>query len=657
MKLVIVESPTKSKTISKYLGKDYKVVASYGHICDLAIDGDDGLGVDIKNDFLPHYEIDPRKAGTVKGIKKLAESADEIILATDPDREGEAISWHLARVLDLDISKTKRLEFHEITPYGIKNAIESPRTIDLPLVEAQETRRILDRIIGFKLSKLLNAKIHSKSAGRVQSVVLKLIVDREREIQNFVPEEYWTLHANIVNENKELCKALLTKINGEKVNLHSLEEKDNYVNNLPKEVWVLNKESKETKHYAPSPFTTSSLQQAAFNLFKMSTKKTMKVAQELFEGITLDKGSIGLITYMRTDAARISPLFAHNVKEYVSKNYGDNYYGFAPVKAKNGSNIQDAHEGIRVTHVDYEPDNIKSYLTDDQYKLYSLIWARSIACCMAPRLSNDTTITFTNVNKDEFEAKSQINTFDGYSKVYSKYEKKIEDSVINFDCKEKDVCQIKKIDAKQNFTKAPSRYSEASLVKAMEEKGIGRPSTYASTIDTIKARDYVSVSRGYLTPTEQGFLTTDSLQEYFSDVINVAYTADMEAKLDDIADSKISKSNVLNNFYIKFDEVYKYAFSTMPKEAPKTTGEICPKCGAELVMRKGKFGDFIGCSNYPTCNFIKEKEKEIPANAKKCPKCGGALLVRKGAYGSFLGCSNYPTCNYMESLKKRRFTK
>lgn len=655
MKLVIVESPTKSKTISKYLGKDYKVVASYGHICDLATDGDEGLGVDIKNDFMPHYEIDPRKAGTVKGIKKLAESAEEIILATDPDREGEAISWHLARVLDLDVKKTKRLEFHEITPFGIKNAIESPRVIDMPLVEAQETRRILDRIIGFKLSKLLNAKIHSKSAGRVQSVVLKLIVDREREINSFVPEEYWTLHANVINENKETCKALLTKINGEKAKISSQIAKDEFIANLAKEVRVLNKVSEEKKHYAPSPFITSTLQQAAFTFFKMSTKKTMKIAQELFEGVALDKGNIGLITYMRTDAARISPLFAHSVKEYVTQNFGENYYGFAPVKAKNGANVQDAHEGIRVTNVSYEPEKIKQYLSDDQYKLYSLIWARSVACCMSPRLSNNTTITFVNENKDEFEATSVVNIFDGYSKVYAKFEMKHEDNVINYNCEINDAGLIKKVDAKQNFTKAPARYSEASLVRAMEEKGIGRPSTYASTIDTIKARDYVSVTKGYLSPTEQGILTTDSLQDYFSDIINVTYTADMETKLDDIADSKISKSNVLNNFYIEFDKVYKHAFSTMPKEAPKTTGEVCPNCGAPLVTRKGKFGEFIGCSNYPSCNYMKQKEKEIPANAKKCPKCGGVLLVRKGAYGSFLGCSNYPSCNYMESLKKRRF--
>lgn len=657
MKLVIVESPTKSKTISKYLGKDYKVVASYGHVCDLAIDGEDGLGVDIKNNFLPHYEIDPRKAGTVKGIKKLADSAEEVILATDPDREGEAISWHLSRILDLDLEKTKRLEFHEITPFGIKNAIESPRIIDMPLVEAQETRRILDRIIGFKLSKLLNVKIHSKSAGRVQSVVLKLIVDREREIQSFVPEEYWTIHANVVNENKEICKALLTKVKGEKARIESVEAKDSFVNSLPKELIVLSKTNKESKHYAPAPFTTSTLQQAAFNQFKMSTKKTMKIAQELFEGVQLNKGSIGLITYMRTDSARISPLFAHNVKEYVSKVYGDNYYGFAPTKSKDGANIQDAHEGIRVTHVDYEPEKIKTYLTDDQYKLYSLIWARSVACCMSPRISGDSLIVFTNVNKDEFEAKSQKTIFEGYSKVYNQFEKKSDDSILNFTCKENDVAQVKKIEAKQNFTKAPARYSEASLVKVMEEKGIGRPSTYASTIDTIKARDYVSVSKGYLSPTDQGFLTTDNLQSYFSDIINVKYTADMETKLDDIAESKLSKTSVLNDFYMDFDKVYTYAFSTMPKEGPKSTGEICPKCGANLVVRKGKFGEFIGCSNYPNCNYIKEKEKVIPENAKKCPKCGGALLLRKGTYGNFLGCSNYPNCNYMESLKKRTFKK
>ncbi len=559
--------------------------------------------------------------------------------------------------MDLDIEKTKRLEFHEITPFGINKALESPRTIDLPLVEAQETRRILDRIIGFKLSKLLNAKINSKSAGRVQSVVLKLIVDREREIQSFVPEEYWTVYANIVNEKKEKCKALLTKINGKKERLKSLEEKNNFINSLAKELKVLSKTNKNVKHYAPSPFTTSTLQQEAFNHFKMSTKKTMKIAQELFEGVQLDNGSIGLITYMRTDSARISPLFAHNVKEYVAKTYGDNFYGFAPTKSKAGANVQDAHEGIRVTHVDYEPEKIKTYLTDDQYKLYSLIWARSIACCMAPRISEDNIIIFTNSNNDEFEAKSQKMIFEGYSVVYSKFEKKSEDSDLIFSCNENDNVYIKNTEEKQNFTKAPARYSEASLVKVMEEKGIGRPSTYASTIETIKSRDYVSVTKGYLSPTEQGFLTTDSLQSYFSDIINVKYTANMETQLDDIAESKITKVNVLNDFYQDFDKIYTYAFSTMPKETPKTTGEICPKCGANLVIRKGKYGEFIGCSNYPSCNYIKEKEKTIPENTKKCPKCDGNLVIRKGMYGNFLGCSNYPNCNYMESLKKKTFKK
>ena len=657
MKLVIVESPTKSKTISKYLGKDYKVVASYGHICDLAIDGEDGLGIDIQNDFTPHYEIDPRKSGTVKGIQKLAENADEIILATDPDREGEAISWHLARILNLDIKNTKRLEFHEITPFGIKNALEAPRTIDMQLVEAQETRRMLDRIIGFKLSKLLNYKIQSRSAGRVQSVVLKLIVDRDREIKEFIPEEYWTLNATITNENKQKCKATLTKINGEKAKISSLEEKDNFIANVNKKVKVISKTKKEAKHYAPSPFTTSTLQQAAFNHYKMSTKKTMKVAQELFEGINLDKGSIGLITYMRTDSARISPLFAHSVKEYITNKMGENYVGFAPTKSKEGANIQDAHEGIRPTHVNYEPKSIKQYLSEDQYKLYSLIWARSVACCMAPRISDDTLYVFANEDNDEFEVKGQVTKFDGYSRLYYPFEKKIEDSVLEFDCEENDICSISKIDAKQNFTKAPSRYSEASLVKTMEEKGIGRPSTYASTIDTIKARNYVTSLKGFLLPTEQGILTTDSLQLYFADIINVKYTANMESQLDEIAVAKISKSNVLNNFYIDFEKVYTFAFSNMKKEPPKTTGEVCPNCGAELVYRKGKFGEFVGCSNYPTCNYIKEKEKELPPNAKKCPKCDGVLLVKKGPYGSFLGCSNYPTCNYMESLKKRSYKK
>lgn len=643
MKLVIVESPAKAKTIARYLGNDFSVVASRGHICDLAIDGPDGLGVEVNNNFLPHYQINKDKVKTVEYLRKTASNADEVFLATDPDREGEAISWHLARILDLNIENTKRLEFHEITPFGINKAMENIRTIDLPLVQSQETRRIVDRIMGFKLSKLLQNKIRSLSAGRVQSVVLKLVVDREREILNFKPEEYWTINID-ASYKKEKDNFTLTKINGEEAKISTTEEHDKIVALIPKEFTVKEIIKETVKHYPRPPLITSSLQQEAFNKFKYSTGKTMQIAQKLYEGITTSKGHIGLITYMRTDSTRLSPLFISAGRKEIVNKFGEDYVGGSAIKGKSNSNTQDAHEAIRPTHADFTPEELKKDLSKEEYNIYSLIYNRALAALMAPRVSDDETIIITG-NSLEFENKASVTTFEGFNILI---DEKIKDKKSKMNPSLNDLLELQKINSEQNFTKAPNRYSEAKLVKEMEDGGIGRPSTYATTIETLKKREYIISKSGFLSPSEQGMLTTDKLQEYFSSFINVKYTANMENKLDEIVSNTSSRDTTLSKFYQDFISLYQTADAKMEVEPLKQTGEMCPTCGNPLVIRKGKYGNFVGCSSYPQCNFMK---KYIPENAKSCPKCQkGFLIVKKGPSGSFLACTDYPNCTYTEPL-------
>ncbi len=637
-KLVIVESPSKSHTIEKYLGSEYKVVASKGHIRDLSTSGKFGLGVDVDNGFLPNYENVKGKTKLIKELKDDVKNASFVYLATDPDREGEAISWHLKNVLGIKDDKYSRVLFHEITKNKVIEAINNPTVIDEDLVRSQETRRILDRIIGFRLSKLLQSKVGAKSAGRVQSVALKLIVDREREIDAFKEEEYWTISSEFSNPE---FKSNLFKYNDKEVELHNDDDASKVVNSLGDTFTVESIEKKKGIRLSKPPFTTSTLQQEASTKLNFPAKKTMSIAQKLYEGIDIGNETAGLITYMRTDSIRLSDEFIASTYKYIDSKYGKEYVGFVK-KSKKNENVQDAHEAIRPTSILREPDSIKKYLSNDEYKLYNLIYLRALASLMNSASLDKTTIILDN-NNYKFKSTGSVITFDGYLKVYSKFEE-ADDSILP-NLSNGDTLKEFNILKDQHFTKPPARYSEAKLIKEMEELGIGRPSTYAKTIDTIKERNYVEMVDKKFKPTEIGITTTDKLQEYFSDLINVKYTAKMEDDLDSIAEGKLVWNDVLRKFYDVFEPRVENSLKTMEKVPPKETGEICPECGSNLVIRKGKFGEFTACSNYPTCKYIKKEKKEVK-EIMDCPDCHtGKIIERKTRKGKiFYGCSNYPKC-------------
>lgn len=633
--LVIVESPSKSKTIEKYLGNDYKVVASQGHIRDLATTGHLGLGVDIENGFKPNYIPLKGKKKIITELKKCVKDASHVILATDPDREGEAISWHLKEALNIKDKDYDRVLFHEITKDKVLDAIKHPTKIDDNLVKSQETRRILDRIIGFRLSKLLQSKIKAKSAGRVQSVALKLIVDREREIEAFVPEEYFTITAII-----EDTEANLFKYKDEDIKLHNEKEANKVLESLGDDYNLSSVEKKKRKKASRAPFITSTLQQEASTKLGFTAKKTMSIAQKLYEGIDLGDETVGLITYMRTDSIRLSDEFVGSAFHYIEENFGKKYIGYTK-HAKKTDNVQDAHEGIRPTSILREPLKVKQYLSDDEFKLYSLIYKRALASLMADAVMDQTTLIFSN-NDYKFKATGSILNFDGYLKVYSDYEKN-EDKIIP-ELIEGNNYKASEILSEQHFTKPPARYTEAKLIKEMEDLGIGRPSTYAKTIDTIKERGYVKVEDKKFVPTEIGIETTDKLQEFFSDIINVEYTKNMEEELDKIADGNLVWNEVLKEFYDIFEPRVKKAFSDMEKKEAEETGEMCPECGSPLVKRTGRYGEFVACSNYPECKYIKKEEKQV-IEVCNCLKCDGKILERKTRRGkTFYGCSNFPKC-------------
>lgn len=658
--LVIVESPSKSKTIAKYLGKDYTVVSSKGHIRDLAIKGKDGLGVDIENDFAPTYVISKDKTDTVKDLQKQAKKADHVYLATDPDREGEAISWHLAEELGLPTNELDRVTFHEITKNAVTEAFKSPRTIDMDLVHSQETRRILDRIIGFKLSKLLNTKIKSKSAGRVQSVALKLIVEREKEINAFVPEEYWTIDA-VFEKSRRRFNASLSRISGEKAQLHN-EEEAMKAYEACQGPFTVSEIKISSRHRDPRPpFITSTLQQEASTKLSFSAKRTMSVAQRLYEGIDTGSGEEGLITYMRTDSTRLSNVFINDARSRIIDEYGREYLG--GYRIRNDANSQDAHEAIRPTSLNNTPEALKPYLTSEQYRLYKLIYARALASLMAPAKYDSLTVTLSRDGYD-FTAQGSTLKFDGYLKVYGDYDSSKD--VILPEMMEGETLEAREMNANQHFTEPPARYTEARLIKALEEDGIGRPSTYAMIIDTIQARNYVTLEKTseksrtrVFRPTDQGTLTVEKLDEFFSDIINVDYTASMESELDEIAEGKANEIQTLRTFYDRFEPLLEKAYEGMDKLEPEKVGETCPECGGELVYRTSRYGRFISCGNFPKCRYtrqIEKTEKEKPEpTGKTCPECGGELLKRRSRYGTYFhGCSNFPKCRYMESLDGER---
>ena len=639
-KLVIVESPAKTHTIGSYLGSEYKVVSSKGHIRDLATSGKYGLGVDVDNNFEPNYIEISGKKRDISALKKDVKESEFVYLATDPDREGEAISWHLFDDLGIKENNYERVVFNEITAPAVKEAFNHTRKIDMDLVKSQETRRILDRIIGFRLSKLMQSKTGGKSAGRVQSVALKLVVDREREIESFIPEEYWDVTAHFKDFD-----ASLEKYKNDKLELHNEDEVNDVLNKLNEEYIIENIEEKTKKRKGVMPFTTSTLQQACINKFNYSSSKTMSVAQKLYEGINIGSETTGLITYMRTDSTRLSPIFINEAYKYIEDNFGSQYKGAVKVGKKN-DNVQDAHEAIRPTSLYRTPEQMKKYLSNDEYKIYSIIYARALASLMADGEILSTTVILDN-NDYKFKATGVQETFDGFLRVYRDYFSASENILPDMS-KYNGKVSTKDVETEQKFTKPVSRYTEATLIEEMEKLGIGRPSTYATTMKILRDRAYVEVKEKKFYPTEIGIETTDKLQEFFSGIINVDYTAKMEEDLDEIADDHKDNIPVLREFYDKFEPLVKQAFDEMEKKAPTLTGNKCPQCGSDMVIRKSRYGEFEACSNYPKCKYIKQEEKE-EVQAKElipCPKCGGHIVEKISRRGKvFYGCDNYPKCD------------
>lgn len=645
--LVIVESPAKSKTIENYLGPDYVVTSSKGHIRDLTTRGLGGYGVDIENHFQPQYKIMKDKHTIVKELKALVKSVDKVYLATDPDREGEAISWHLYETLNLEKKEYERIVFHEITKTAVLSALKNGRDIDTNLVKSQESRRILDRIIGFSLSKLLQKKIGSKSAGRVQSVALKLIVDREKEIKKFDKQEYWDMYIQFSKKARKL-KAKLEKYNNEKIEIKSEQEALDIEKKLTEKYIVENILKKEKEKSPKPPFITSTLQQEASNKYNFNAKKTMQIAQGLYEGIELGKERVGLITYMRTDSTRLSDEFINSCKNHIIKEYGEEYYCVVVV-AKKGKNVQDAHEAIRPSKLTYTPDSIKKYLSNDEYKLYSMIYDRAVSSLMSKAKVLDEKVIINN-NGYSFEVNGEKVLFDGYLKVFNKYESDDSKALPEFVIGE----EIKSptLEKEQKFTNPPLRYSEARLIKKMEELGIGRPSTYAVTMDTLKQRGYVKVEKKTFIPTDQGILTSDKLEEYFNKIINIKYTADMEEALDKISEGQIIWYEELEKFYNDFKPLLDYASENMVRLYPIMTDEICPECGNQLLIRNGRFGEFIACSNFPKCHYTAKKEIPEPPvyTGVKCPNCENGMIVERiskrgrSKGQKFYACDQYPTC-------------
>lgn len=656
--LLIVESPAKAKTIGKFLGKNFTVKASVGHVRDLP---KSKLGIDVDNNFEPNYITIRGKGDVIKELKKEAKKADNVYLATDPDREGEAISWHLAKILNLDENKEIRIEFNEITKDAIKKASKNPRKINIDLVDAQQARRVLDRLVGYNISPLLWKKIEKGlSAGRVQSVALKLVIDREREIMDFKPEEYWTLELEV----KKLKKKFIAKYVGilkndktSRVKIKNEDEMKEILNKLDKEKILVHKIEKTKSYSKPSaPFTTSTLQQEANRRLNFPAKKTMMVAQQLYEGINIKgEGSVGLVTYIRTDSFRLSDEAITSAKDYILSNFGEKYYmSRVFTKPKKSENkIQDAHEAIRPTYISKSPEQIKDNLTADQYKLYSLIWKRFVACQMSDA-EYDVTKILLNNNDNMFETSGKILVFDGFKSVY-KYSDETESKLLP-ELEKDEQLEISNIDPEQHFTQPPARYTEASLIKDLEERGIGRPSTYAPTITTITSREYVVKEKGNLFPTDMGFLVTEMMEKYFANIVNEKFTAEMENNLDGIASGKIEWHEVIKDFYKEFRVELDVAEKEMEEiEIKDEVSDVkCENCGAFMVIKKGRYGKFLACPNYPECKNTKPlngKEAAEETN-EVCEICSSKMLKRKGRYGEFLACSNYPTCKNTKPILK-----
>ncbi len=651
--LVIVESPTKSKTIEKFLGKNYTVKASMGHLRDLP---KSTLGVTFlpdeehANEFEPKYINIRGKGDLIKALKTEAKKADKVLLATDPDREGEAISWHLAFILGIDPTSACRIEFHEITAAAVKDAIKHPRCIDMDMVDAQQARRILDRIVGYQLSPLLWRKIRKGlSAGRVQSVATKIVADRDREIEDFVPVEYWTLSAKLREGSKgQLFEAEAVKYKGKKLELHNEAEARAAEEALSKADYIVSDAvKKERKRHPVPPFTTSSMQQEANKKLNFSAKKTMMLAQQLYEGVSLGKTSVGLITYMRTDSVRLAEVAIAEIRDYIKQNIGSE---FCPAKENHYStkkNAQDAHEAIRPTSVMRTPAEMQKYLTNDQLKLYTLIWNRVVASQMTDAVYDVTTLTIDAADY-QLRATGSVLKFPGFLQLHSKYDDKEKDSKVPYVEPGSKLLLYKLMPAEQHFTEPPAHFTEATLIKELEEKGIGRPSTFAPTIVTLLTRGYVVKEAKKLLVTELGIMTVDMLTEYFKGLINIGFTAQMEEKLDEVAEKKHTKDEVLSEFYGPFKKDLDHAGVAIPiVEIPLEVSDVpCDKCndGTMMVIREGRFGKFLACPNFPKCRNTKPILHPIGV---KCPKCGADILERKSKTGKvFYGCEKYPECDY-----------
>ena len=654
-KLIIVESPAKANTIKKFLGGNIKVVASQGHIRDLP---KSKLGVDVNNNFEPEYINIRGKGDLIKSLKKDAESCKKVYLATDPDREGEAIAWHLAHILGIDENEETRVTFNEITKGAVQEAIKKPRKIDMNLTDAQQARRVLDRIVGYKISPVLWKKVRrGLSAGRVQSVAVKLIVDREEEIEQFIPEEYWNIYASL--QDKKSKKAFEAKFygkNNKKLELHNKEEVDKILEKINEAKYIVDEVKKGEKKRNPAPpFTTSTMQQEASRKLGFTLKKTMSVAQSLYEGVKIpEKGTVGLITYMRTDSTRISEVARAAAKVEILKNYGEQYYENRYYKT--GKDAQDAHEAIRPTYVDINPEDIKEALTNDQYKLYKLIYNRFIASQMSTAIYDTLTVTI-NANDYTFKASGQNLKFKGFMVLYVEGEdtKEEEENEKIPDLQEHEEVIKKKIDTKQSFTEPPPRYTEASLVKALEEKGIGRPSTYSPTITTILERRYIEKVQKQLAPTDLGKVVNKLLIENFKNIINVEFTANMENEFDKIADGKEKWKKVIKEFYTPFEKVVEKVEKELEHvELKEEVSDVpCEKCGKMMVVKYGKYGKFLACPGYPECKNAKPFVETIDV---PCPKCGAKVQIRKTKKRrNYYICENNPSsCDYISWNKPKK---
>lgn len=650
--LVVVESPAKAKTIERILGPDYKVMASMGHLRDLP---KRTMGVDIENGFTPEYVNSTDRANVIKDLQKAANQCCDILLATDPDREGEAISWHLSKLLDVNPEDKVRIAFHEITPPAIREAIQDPEPIDLDRVDAQQARRVLDRLVGYKLSPWLWRQVYrGLSAGRVQSVATRLICEREEEIRAFVPVEYWSIEAMYKTEKKESFKAKLTQIDGKDAELHNGEETDTAVKGIEgkeAEVTAVTKSRKQRK--TKPPYTTSTMQQDAVNKLNFSSKKTMMLAQNLYEGVEIPgHGHVGLITYMRTDSTRISDEMIKQVRPYISETYGEDYLPAKPNVFSKSKEAQDAHEAIRPTSLSFPPSALSGILSRDQLRLYTLIWNRFIASQMAPQIQQSTSATL-QCGIYTLKATGVHVLFDGFTIMQPSKKKDSEESDFLPPLKKGDIVKNTKVNGEQHFTAPPPRYTEASLIKTLEEKGIGRPSTYAPILDTIQKRRYVTKENKQFVPTEVGFKVTELLKKYFEGIINVDFTANLENWLDKIAEGKATYKKVMTDFYKVFAAELESAnveAEKDKKENQEVSDVTCEKCGAKMIVKMGRYGKYLACPNYPNCKNIKpyslaEGPEEV--SDVKCDACGTLMVYRTGPYGRYLKC---PSCGANKAI-------